>query len=96
LARKYSIWQPCRRWPNFVFSEFSTFDEAMAAAAARLLASLRGSMPSIYIPRVHKQLFKKQTTGCPKKEDNDRCYDFKNMFAEKFSKKIGAFDSKQS
>jgi hypothetical protein len=26
----------------------------------------------------------------------DRCYDFKNIFAEKFSKKIGVFDSKQS
>jgi hypothetical protein len=26
----------------------------------------------------------------------DRCYDFKNIFAEKFSEKIGAFDSKQS
>jgi hypothetical protein len=25
-----------------------------------------------------------------------RCYDFKNIFAEKFSKKIGVFDSKQS
>jgi hypothetical protein len=26
----------------------------------------------------------------------DRCYDFKNIFAEKFSKKIVVFDSKQS
>jgi hypothetical protein len=26
----------------------------------------------------------------------DRCYDFKNIFAEKFSKKNGVFDSKQS
>jgi hypothetical protein len=26
----------------------------------------------------------------------DRCYDFLNIFAEKFSKKIGVFDSKQS
>jgi hypothetical protein len=26
----------------------------------------------------------------------DRCYDFKNIFAEKFSEKIGIFDSKQS
>jgi hypothetical protein len=26
----------------------------------------------------------------------DRCYDFKNIFAEKFSEKIGVFDSKQS
>jgi hypothetical protein len=25
----------------------------------------------------------------------DRCYDFKNIFAEKFSKKIGVFDSRQ-
>jgi hypothetical protein len=24
----------------------------------------------------------------------DRCYDFKNIFAEKFSEKIGGFDSK--
>jgi hypothetical protein len=24
----------------------------------------------------------------------DRCYDFLNIFAEKFSKKIGVFDSK--
>jgi hypothetical protein len=26
----------------------------------------------------------------------DRCYDFLNIFAEKFSKKISIFDSKQS
>jgi hypothetical protein len=26
----------------------------------------------------------------------DRCYLFKNIFAEKFSEKIGVFDSKQS
>jgi hypothetical protein len=26
----------------------------------------------------------------------DRYYDIKNIFAEKFSKKIGVFDSKQS
>jgi hypothetical protein len=26
----------------------------------------------------------------------DRCYDFLNIFAKKFSKKIGGFDSKQS
>jgi hypothetical protein len=26
----------------------------------------------------------------------DRCYDFLNFFAEKFSEKIGVFDSKQS
>jgi hypothetical protein len=26
----------------------------------------------------------------------DRCYDFLNIFAEKFSEKIGVFDSKQS
>jgi hypothetical protein len=26
----------------------------------------------------------------------DRCYDFKNIFAKKFSEKIGVFDSKQS
>jgi hypothetical protein len=26
----------------------------------------------------------------------DRCYDFLNTFAEKFSEKIGVFDSKQS
>jgi hypothetical protein len=26
----------------------------------------------------------------------DRSYDFKNIFAEKFSEKIGDFDSKQS
>jgi hypothetical protein len=26
----------------------------------------------------------------------DRCYDFKNIFAEKFGEKIGVFDSKQS
>jgi hypothetical protein len=26
----------------------------------------------------------------------DRCYDFKNIFAENFWKKIGVFDSKQS
>jgi hypothetical protein len=26
----------------------------------------------------------------------DRCYDFKNIFAEKFGEKIGIFDSKQS
>jgi hypothetical protein len=26
----------------------------------------------------------------------DQCYDFKNIFAEKLSKKIGVFDSKQS
>jgi hypothetical protein len=26
----------------------------------------------------------------------DRCYDFLNIFAEKFSEKIGGFDSKQS
>jgi hypothetical protein len=26
----------------------------------------------------------------------DRCYDFKNIFAEKFSKKTGVFDSKES
>jgi hypothetical protein len=25
----------------------------------------------------------------------DRCYDFKNIFAEKFYEKIGVFDSKQ-
>jgi hypothetical protein len=28
--------------------------------------------------------------------DLDRCYDFKNIFAENFSEKIGVFDSKQS
>jgi hypothetical protein len=26
----------------------------------------------------------------------DRCYDFLNIFAEKFCEKIGVFDSKQS
>jgi hypothetical protein len=26
----------------------------------------------------------------------DRCYDLKNIFAEKFGEKIGIFDSKQS
>jgi hypothetical protein len=26
----------------------------------------------------------------------DRCYDYLNIFAEKFSEKIGVFDSKQS
>jgi hypothetical protein len=26
----------------------------------------------------------------------DRCYDFLNIFAEKFSEKFGAFDSRQS
>jgi hypothetical protein len=26
----------------------------------------------------------------------DRCYDFLNIFAEKFSEKIGVFDSRQS
>jgi hypothetical protein len=26
----------------------------------------------------------------------DRCYDFLNIFAEKFSEKMGIFDSKQS
>jgi hypothetical protein len=26
----------------------------------------------------------------------DRCYDFKNIFTENFSEKIGVFDSKQS
>jgi hypothetical protein len=26
----------------------------------------------------------------------DRCYDFKNIFAEKFCEKIGVFDSEQS
>jgi hypothetical protein len=26
----------------------------------------------------------------------DRCYDFLNIFDEKFSEKIGVFDSKQS
>jgi hypothetical protein len=26
----------------------------------------------------------------------DRCYDFLNIFAEKFSEKIGVFNSKQS
>jgi methionine salvage enolase-phosphatase E1 len=26
----------------------------------------------------------------------DRCYDFLNIFAEKFGEKIGVFDSKQS
>jgi hypothetical protein len=26
----------------------------------------------------------------------DRCYDFKNIFVEKFCKKVGVFDSKQS
>jgi hypothetical protein len=26
----------------------------------------------------------------------DRCYDFKNIFAEIFSEKIGVFDSKQA
>jgi hypothetical protein len=26
----------------------------------------------------------------------DRCYDFKNIFAEKFSENIGVFDSKQN
>jgi hypothetical protein len=26
----------------------------------------------------------------------DRCYDFLNIFAEKFSEKIAVFDSKQS
>jgi hypothetical protein len=32
-----------------------------------------------------------------KKSTNwDQCYDFRNIFAEKFSKKIGVFDSKQS
>jgi hypothetical protein len=29
-------------------------------------------------------------------ESRDRCYDFLNIFAEKFSEKIGVFDSKQS
>jgi hypothetical protein len=29
-------------------------------------------------------------------ETRDRCYDFFNIFAEKFRKKIGVFDSKQS
>jgi hypothetical protein len=27
-------------------------------------------------------------------ESRDRCYDFLNIFAEKFSEKIGVFDSK--
>jgi hypothetical protein len=31
-----------------------------------------------------------------KKLPRDRCYDFLNIFAEKFSEKIGVFDSKQS
>jgi hypothetical protein len=26
----------------------------------------------------------------------DQCYDFKNIFAKKFSEKIGVFESKQS
>jgi hypothetical protein len=26
----------------------------------------------------------------------DRCYDFKNIFAQNFSEKIGVFESKQS
>jgi hypothetical protein len=40
-------------------------------------------------------------TICPhkikviKQDPWDRCYDFLNIFAEKFSKKIGVFDSKQ-
>jgi hypothetical protein len=29
-------------------------------------------------------------------DPRDRCYDFKNIFAEKFRDKIGVFDSKQS
>jgi hypothetical protein len=29
-------------------------------------------------------------------ESRDRCYDFLNIFAEKFSEKIGVFDLKQS
>jgi hypothetical protein len=29
-------------------------------------------------------------------ETRDRCYDFKNIFAEKFGEKNGVFDSKQS
>jgi hypothetical protein len=32
----------------------------------------------------------------PAKNCWDRCYDFLNIFAEKFSEKIGIFDSKQS
>jgi hypothetical protein len=30
------------------------------------------------------------------KQTRDRCYEFKNIFAEKFSEKIGVFYSKQS
>jgi hypothetical protein len=30
------------------------------------------------------------------RSSRDRCYDFVNLFAEKFSEKIGVFDSNQS
>jgi hypothetical protein len=33
---------------------------------------------------------------CKFRVTRDRSYDFKNIFAEKFSEKIGVFDSKQS
>jgi hypothetical protein len=36
------------------------------------------------------------TFGMAAKRIRDRCYDFKNIFAEKFGGKIGVFDSKQS
>jgi hypothetical protein len=32
----------------------------------------------------------------PVNATRDRCYDFLNIFAEKFCEKIGVFDSKQS
>jgi hypothetical protein len=36
---------------------------------------------------------KSSVTASPSR---DLCYDFKNIFAEKISEKIGVFDSKQS
>jgi hypothetical protein len=42
---------------------------------------------------VTKKLFTSHANNLP---TGDRCYDFLNIFAEKFSEKIGVFDSKQS
>jgi hypothetical protein len=39
---------------------------------------------------------RRSRAGAGDRVTRDRCYDFKNIFAEKFSEKNGVFDSKQS
>jgi hypothetical protein len=55
----------------------------------------------MYLHNISNRLFSSGTRQNPSFETErasarDRCYDFLNIFAEKFSEKIGVFDSKQS